>query len=63
MKERWPGIYLPALPEKKFLGNNHTFFVDTRKRGLQDFLSMIASVKYLWYGDVLVNGFRNSSFS
>ena len=63
MKDRWPGIYLPALPEKKFIGNNHAFFVDTRKRGLQEFLSLIASVKYLWYGDVLVYLFRSSNFS
>lgn len=22
MANRWPGIYVPSLPEKKFLGNN-----------------------------------------
>lgn len=63
MMSRWPGIYIPALPEKKFIGNNESIFLDTRRRGLEEFLKHIAGVKYLWYGDVVVMSCRNSNCS
>jgi hypothetical protein len=31
---RWPGMYVPALPEKKFIGKSESDFVDIRKQGL-----------------------------
>lgn len=34
MMTRWPGVYVPPLPEKKFIGNNDLEFVDYRRHGL-----------------------------
>lgn len=63
MTSRWPGIYVPSLPEKRFLGNNESNFVEIRREGLQDFLNLVAQQKHLWYGDVLFFIVRNSSSS
>jgi hypothetical protein len=31
---RWPGCYIPSLPEKKFIGNEDSVFIEMRKNGL-----------------------------
>lgn len=31
---RWPGCYIPSLPEKKFIGNEDSVFFEMRKNGL-----------------------------
>lgn len=55
MTNRWPGIYVPSLPEKKFLGNNESNFVEIRRDGLEDFLELVRQQPHLWYGDVNVD--------
>ena len=53
MMSRWPGVYVPPLPEKKFIGNNDTEFVDYRRHGLEEFLILVSEVEFLWYADVM----------
>ena len=31
---RWPGCYIPSLPEKKFIGNEDSVFIEMSKNGL-----------------------------
>lgn len=52
MMARWPGIYIPSLPEKKFLGNSELGFVDNRRQGLENYLRLVAAQQCLWYSDV-----------
>ena len=46
LAERWPGIYIPALPEKKVIGNKDTKFIDTRCKLLDQFLKKLIKFEY-----------------
>ena len=47
LQQRWPGIYIPALPEKKLVGNNEAKFVEERRSLLERFMKEIAKCDYL----------------
>ena len=47
LMQRWPGIYIPALPEKKYVRNNGDSFVEERRNLLQRFMKELAKYDYL----------------
>ena len=46
---RWPGIYIPAIPEKKAWGNKEDDFIDERRNLLERFMKELAKFDYLIY--------------
>lgn len=50
--KRWPGFYIPSLPEKKTIGSDDKLFVESRRRGLEYFLTTIAENERLWKSEV-----------
>ena len=44
---RYPGLYIPPVPGKKFNGNKEEFFVEERRYFLDLFLKRICQQKYL----------------
>lgn len=44
---RWPGVYIPAIPEKKLMGNKDDKFVEERRALLERFMKEIAKFDYL----------------
>lgn len=51
MLKRWPGCYVPPIPEKKVVGNNESNFVENRKNGLDVFVKEMATLAHLWYSE------------
>lgn len=49
MLKRWPGCYIPPIPEKKVVGNSESNFVENRKNGLDIFVKEMATLAHLWY--------------
>ena len=47
LSSRWPGVYIPALPEKKLMGNNDDKFVEERRSLLERFMKELAKYDYL----------------
>lgn len=47
MLQRWPGIYIPSLPEKKFMGSKDDKFVEERRGLLERFLKEVGKIDYL----------------
>lgn len=47
LSQRWPGIYIPALPEKKLVGNKDDKFVEERRSLLERFMKELAKLDYL----------------
>lgn len=47
LTQRWPGIFIPALPEKKLVGNNDDKFVEERTNLLERFMKELAKYDYL----------------
>lgn len=45
--QRWPGVYIPAIPEKKAFGNKEDGFVEERRNLLERFLKELAKYDYL----------------
>ena len=50
--KRWPGCYIPAMPEKKTIGANDFLFVESRRRGLEIFLMALSLLEPMWYSEV-----------
>lgn len=50
IKERWPGCFIPTLPEKNLIKNSPETIAE-RERLLDDFLKKVASNKNIYYGD------------
>ena len=44
---RWPGVYIPAIPEKKVMGNKDDKFVEERRALLERFMKELAKFDYL----------------
>jgi len=44
---RWPGVYIPAIPEKKMMGNKDDKFVEERRALLERFMKEIAKFDHL----------------
>ena len=47
LQQRWPGIYIPALPEKKLVGNKDDKFIEERRSLLERFMKELAKYDYL----------------
>jgi sorting nexin-1/2 len=47
LASRWPGVYIPAIPEKKLMGNKDDNFVEERRALLERFMKEIAKFDYL----------------
>ena len=45
--QRWPGIYIPSIPEKKMIGNKDEQFVEERRNLLERFMKELAKFDYL----------------
>ena len=45
--QRWPGVYIPMIPEKKLIGNKDSKFLDERRNLLERFLKELACKHYL----------------
>ena len=47
LASRWPGVYIPAIPEKKLVGNKDDKFVEERRSLLERFMKELAKFEYL----------------
>ena len=47
LSQRWPGVYIPAIPEKKLMGNKDDKFVEERRSLLERFMKELAKFDYL----------------
>ena len=47
LKQRWPGCYVPAIPEKKFINGKDEQFVEERRTLLERFMKEIAKYDYI----------------
>jgi hypothetical protein len=47
MLQRWPGAYIPAIPEKKVIGNKDDDFVEERRSLLERFMKEVCKYDYL----------------
>lgn len=47
LAQRWPGIYIPAIPEKKIVGNSDDSFVEERRSLLERFMKECAKYDYI----------------
>lgn len=47
LAQRWPGVYIPAIPEKKLMGNKDDKFVEERRCLLERFMKELAKFDYL----------------
>jgi hypothetical protein len=44
---RWPGIFIPSLPEKKMIGNKDDNFVEERRNLLERFMKELSRFEFL----------------
>lgn len=49
--QRWPAVFIPAIPPKKAVGNMDQQFIEDRRKFLENFCKNIATTKFLWYSD------------
>ena len=47
LAQRWPGIYIPAIPEKKLVGNNDDGFLEERRHLLERFMKECGRLDYV----------------
>jgi len=47
LKTRWPGCYVPQIPEKKLMNQNNETFVEERRSLLERFMKEIAKYDYI----------------
>jgi hypothetical protein len=51
MVKRWPGVYVPPIPEKKSMGNLDAKFIEERRKQLEKFCLKVAELPHLFYAD------------
>ena len=49
LKTRWPGCYVPSIPEKKLMNQNTDQYVEERRSLLERFMKEIAKYDYIVY--------------
>lgn len=49
LRTRWPGCYIPSIPEKKFLNDKNEEFIEERRSLLERFMKEIAKYDYIVY--------------
>lgn len=48
---RFPGCYVPPLPNKQVFGNKEDKFIEDRRQFLQYFCKKLSQLKYMYYSD------------
>ena len=51
MVKRWPGVYIPPIPEKKAVGNMDSKFIEERRQLLEKFCLKVSELPHLFYSD------------
>jgi len=59
LRKKFPGVYIPPIPEKKAIGNKEDRIVEDRKRFLDFFCKQVAKANYLYYSDTFQLLIRN----
>ena len=49
LRTRWPGCYIPSIPEKKMMNQNTDQYVEERRLLLERFMKEIAKYDYIIY--------------
>lgn len=49
LKIRWPGIYVPSIPEKKILNSKDEEFIEERRSLLERFMKECAKHDFIIY--------------
>lgn len=49
MLQRWPGCFVPAVPDKKVIGKNDDMIKKNRERFLDNFVKKIAHLPHLYF--------------
>ena len=49
--QKWPGSYIPSIPNKTFLSNLNTKYIRTYKRQLEEFLIYTQSVDFIYQSE------------
>ncbi len=60
MVQRWPGVFIASVPEKKAVGNMTASFVEQRRAALNSFVNKLAQVPALFYSDEVREFLRDS---
>jgi len=47
LNERWPGCYIPAIPEKQFIGDKDEGFVEERRQLLERFIHECSKYSFI----------------
>ena len=47
LRMRWPGCYVPAIPEKQLINTNDSQFIEDRSQLLERFMKEIAKFDYI----------------
>jgi hypothetical protein len=47
LNDRWPGCYVPAIPEKQLIGDKEDGFVEERRQLLERFIRECSKYKFL----------------
>ena len=47
LNDAWPGCYVPAIPEKQFIGDKDENFVEERRQLLDRFLKELSKYAFL----------------
>ena len=61
LTQRYQGLYIPEIPQKKAIGNREFKFIEERRFLLQEFLMNLTKHKYLWTSDEYTAWVRTSS--
>lgn len=51
LRQSWPGIYIPNIPSKKFVGNKDVKFILERRFFLERFWLQLSRYEYLTTGE------------
>ena len=64
LMKRWPGCYVPPLPQEKMIGNLNKENVEERSKYIEEFCRKLANLKYLYYStefQLFLRGAKNNS--
>jgi len=47
LNDRWPGCYVPAIPEKQMIGDKEQGFIEERRQLLERFIRECAKYEFI----------------
>jgi hypothetical protein len=62
--QRWPGCYVPPLPKKKIVGDNHEDNLKEKISFFEDFYKKVSQLKFLYYSkefQLFLRGYKNNA--